>query len=60
MTFKRPPNYPDGGADGVRTHAPVTRPNGLADRPLEPLGYCSGDKYYNIILIQIKHKNAYN
>ena len=30
-----------GGAEGVRTPAPVTRSNGLANRPLEPLGYCS-------------------
>ena len=28
--------YPYGGEDGIRTHAPVTRPNGLANRPLEP------------------------
>ena len=56
----RPPNYSPGGADGVRTHAPVTRPNGLANRPLEPLGYCSSEKYYNIIFILIKYKDDYN
>ena len=39
--------YIAGGADGVRTHAPVTRSNGLANRPLEPLGYCSSDMYYS-------------
>ena len=31
-----------GGEDGIRTHAPVTQPNGLANRPLEPLEYFSG------------------
>lgn len=30
-----------GGAEGIRTLAPVARSNGLANRPLEPLGYCS-------------------
>ena len=29
--------YPcDGGEGGIRTHAPVTQSNGLANRPLEP------------------------
>lgn len=36
-----------GGAEGIRTLAPVARSNGLANRPLEPLGYCSSKKYYN-------------
>ena len=29
---------PYGGEGGVRTHAPLTRPNGLANRPLYHLG----------------------
>lgn len=31
----------NGGAEGIRTPAPVTRSNGLANRPLRPLGYAS-------------------
>ena len=34
-------NLQYGGEDGIRTHAPVTQPNGLANRPLEPLEYFS-------------------
>ena len=30
-----------GGEDGIRTHAALTNPNDLANRPLEPLEYFS-------------------
>ena len=38
-----------GGEDGIRTHAPVARPNGLANRPLEPLEYFSMVSRFHII-----------
>ncbi len=38
-----------GGAEGIRTPAPVARSNGLANRPLEPLGYCSKHCDYSIV-----------
>ena len=34
------PNAPCGGQNGVWTHAPVSRPTGLANRPLYHLGIC--------------------
>lgn len=44
----------NGGAEGIRTPAPVTRSNGLANRPLEPLGYCSSIcNYINIIFLNL-------
>lgn len=47
-------NKPNGGAEGIRTPAPVTRSNGLANRPLEPLGYCSSIcNYINIIFLNL-------
>ena len=33
--------YNTGGGERIRTSAPLTRPNGLANRPLQPLGYSS-------------------
>ena len=38
-TYWATPAY--GGAGGVRTHTPVTRPNGFQDHPLNQLEYCS-------------------
>ncbi len=40
--FHRPFN--DGGGIGIRTLAPLTRPIGFQDRPLQPLGYSSKAK----------------
>ena len=31
----------NGGEGGIRTHAPLTQSNPLAEGPLEPLGYFS-------------------
>lgn len=39
----------NGGADGIRTHAPVTRSTSLAGKPLEPLEYYSTTKRLYII-----------
>ena len=41
----------NGGADGIRTHAPVTRSTSLAGKPLEPLEYYSNYQalfHYNV------------
>lgn len=43
--------YQYGGADGIRTHAPVTRSTSLAGKPLEPLEYYSNYQalfHYNV------------
>ena len=34
----------DGGGGGIRTLASLSTTNGLANRPLQPLGYSSGLK----------------
>ena len=40
-----------GGEAGIRTPAPITRTNGLANRPLRPLGYFSTIIYTKPLLI---------
>lgn len=45
----------NGGADGIRTHAPVTRSTSLAGKPLEPLEYYSN---YQALLHYIVNQNA--
>lgn len=42
-----------GGADGIRTHAPVTRSTSLAGKPLEPLEYYSN--YQALLHYIVKH-----
>ncbi len=50
-----------GGAEGVRTLAPVTRSNGLANRPLEPLGYCSKlDRLYHFYIYILYENLIFN
>ena len=36
QTALHPDIYINGGEGGIRTRAPLTRPNGLANRPLQP------------------------
>ncbi len=43
----------NGGADGIRTHAPVTRSTSLAGKPLEPLEYYSN--YQALLHYIVKH-----
>ena len=40
-----------GGGREIRTLAALANPKGLANPPLQPLGYPSSDAYYSVIVI---------